>query len=154
MLSLSPTATRELVHLFILRELGRLRRSATATVKGGVNLRLFFDSSRYSAVRQKLEALGGRREAQARDVFDIHVLIPDGPTDALLAYLSETVRRGSLEEAHTRALAISYSEYEGQVFEFLREEVRSDYATEGIWDEMRLRVAALIESVLKRQEQE
>jgi hypothetical protein len=38
------------------------------------------------------------------------------------------------------------------VFEFLGEETRSRYGTQGAWDEMRLRAAALIENVLKKQE--
>jgi predicted nucleotidyltransferase component of viral defense system len=262
----SLVAAREVVHLLILRELVGVRRGGSVTAKGGVNLRLFFGSVRYSedmdldgtmeastairnrlkelfddreftrrlqtfgirgldpgegpnkdtettfrykfgviagggvryptkvefsfrkrhaadpavieapsleilqaygverfevrhygreaAIRQKIEALGGRREAQARDVFDIHVLAPDVPSDALLALVAKALRRERLEEAHARALAISYSEYRGQVFEFLGEEARSQFATEGMWDEMRLRVAALIESALKRREQE
>lgn len=264
--SLSPVAARELVHLLILRELVGVRRGGGVTAKGGVNLRLFFGSVRYSedmdldgtvdgsaairnclkglfddreftrrlqrfgirgldlgegpnkdtettfrykfgviaaggvryptkvevsfrkrhaadqavletpslgildaygvdrfevrhyvreaAIRQKIEALGGRREAQARDVFDIHVLMPDARTEALLAFLARALRRERLAEAHARALALSYSEYQGQVFEFLGDAARSHYTTEGMWDEMRLRVAGLIEGVLKRQEQE
>lgn len=107
---------------------------------------------REAAVRQKLEALGGRREVQARDVFDLHLLVPDAPTEKLLGFLANALRRDRLEEAHARALAITYREYEGQVFEFLGEEARSRYGTEGAWDEMRLRAAALIENVLTLQE--
>ena len=260
----SPVTARELVHLLILRELAGVRGGSGVTVKGGVNLRLFFGSVRYSddmdldgtaqasaairsslkgmfenreftqrlqavgirgldagegpnkdtettfrykfgvivgggiryptkvevsfrrrhvadravlespdpgilrtygldvleirhyvreaAVRQKLDALGGRREAQARDVFDLHVLVPDPPSDKLLEFLEKALGRSRLEEAHARALAITYREYEGQVFEFLGEEARSRYGTKGAWDEMRLRAAALVENVLKLQE--
>ena len=261
---LSSVAARELVHLLVLRELVAVRRGSGVTAKGGVNLRLFFGSVRYSedmdldgtveasaairnclkglfddreftrrlqrfgirgldpgegpnkdtettfrykfgviagggvryptkvevsfrkrhaadraireapapriletyglealqvrhyvreaAVRQKIEALGGRREAQARDLFDLHLLVPDTPKEALLAFLANAVRRDRLEEAYGRALAISEKEYEGQVFEFLAEEARSRCGTESAWDDMRLRVAGLIENVLKRQE--
>ncbi len=107
---------------------------------------------REAAVRQKLDALGGRREAQARDVFDLHVLVPDPPPDELLEFLAKGLRRSQMDEAHARALAMTYREYEGQVFEFLGEEARSRYGTERAWDEMRLRAATLIENVLKRQE--
>ncbi len=109
---------------------------------------------REAAIRQKIEALAGRREPQARDVFDLHVLVPDSPTEELLGFLAKTLQREHLEEAYSRALAISYREFEGQVFEFLGEDIRSQYGTESIWDEVRLRVAALIENVLKWQEQE
>jgi hypothetical protein len=109
---------------------------------------------REAAVRQKIEALGGRREPQARDVFDLQMLVPDAPTDAMLGFLAKALRRDRLEEAYRRALAISYREYEGQVFEFLGEEARSRYGAESTWDEMRLQAAALVENVLKRQERE
>lgn len=260
----SPVAARELVHLLILRELVGLRGGSGVTVKGGVNLRLFFGSVRYSedmdldgtaqasaairhflkgmfedrgfsrrlqrfglrgldpgegpnkdtettfrykfgvmvagsvqyptkvevsfrkphpadrvvvevpdpgilreyglealevrhyaleaAVRQKLQALGGRREVQARDVFDLHVLVPHPPTEALLEFLADDLRRELLKEAHERALTITYGKYEGQVFEFLGEDTQAQYHGEGRWDEMRLQVAALIEAVLKRRE--
>lgn len=45
---LSPVAAREAVHLLVLRELTRVCGVDSATVKGGVNLRLFFGSVRYS----------------------------------------------------------------------------------------------------------
>ena len=109
---------------------------------------------REAAVRQKIEALGGRREVQARDVFDLYVLVPNDLTEELLEFLAKALPRERLDEGYNRALGIKYREYEGQVFEFLAEEARSDYGAESAWDEIRLRVAALIENVLKRQEQE
>lgn len=109
---------------------------------------------REAAVRQKIEALGGRREAQARDVFDIQVLVPEDPPAALIDFVARALRRDRLEEAHARTLAISYSEYQGQVSEFLAGEARSHCATETMWDEMRLRVASLIEAALTGQERE
>jgi len=264
--SLSPLAARELVHLLILQELVGLRDGGSVTVKGGVNLRLFLGSVRYSedmdldgtaeasaairnclkgifedreftgrlqrfrirgldpgegpnkdtdttfrfkfgvivgggvryptkvevsfrerptadqtiveapdprilqkyglaalevrhyvrdvAVRQKADVLGGRREVQARDVFDLQALVPDDPTEELLEFLAKELPRKRLEEGYDRALGITYREYEGQVLEFLAEEARSHYGTERAWDEMRLRVATLIETVLKRQGRE
>jgi len=46
--SLSHVAAREATHLLILWELSRIRERDAVTVKGGVNLRLFFGSLRYS----------------------------------------------------------------------------------------------------------
>lgn len=263
-MSLSPVATREVVHLLILQALMGVRRGSGITVKGGVNLRLFFGSERYSedidldgtaqardairatihglfedkvltqrlrkfgireldlgegpnkdtettfrykfgvvvgggvrhstkvevsfrgrhpadravievpsaetlracgmeglevrhyvreaAVRQKLDALGGRREAQARDVFDLHLLAPDPAPDALVRFLAKELAPGRLKEARARALDITFAEYEGQVFEFLGEEARRQCGSELAWDDMRLAVITLIEGVLKRQE--
>ncbi|MGH7556485.1 MAG: nucleotidyl transferase AbiEii/AbiGii toxin family protein [Gemmatimonadota bacterium] len=44
---LSPAAAREAVHLLVLQELGQLDKAALV-LKGGVNLRFFFGSVRYS----------------------------------------------------------------------------------------------------------
>jgi hypothetical protein len=57
---------------------------------------------------------------------------------------------GQLEEAHARALTISYDEYRGQVIEFLDEADRTRQGTSAAWDDMRLRVASLIEAILTR----
>jgi hypothetical protein len=261
MSQLTPTSTRELVHLLILQELADARPRGGVIVKGGVNLRLFYGSPRYSedmdldgfaggsaeirrcitrliggrdfaqrlqsygvreldpgdgpnkdtdttfrykfgviagggvryptkvevsfraheaadevvtetppqsllspyglesfvvqhyalhaAVRQKIRALAGRREAQARDVFDLGVLVSDAPTAALLGFLAEHLTSDVLHEAHTRSLHISFDEYRGQVLEFLEQPERELQGTEGAWDEMRLRAAALIEGILE-----
>jgi len=108
--------------------------------------------TREAAVRQKVEALGGRREAQARDVFDLHVLEPDSAPETLVRFLAKHLAHSRLKEAHARALAITYAEYQGQVFEFLSDEARAQYGTEAAWDDMRLRAATLIESLLELQE--
>lgn len=264
MQNLSPVAAREIVHLGILRELTRIRTGNAVTVKGGVNLRLFFGSPRYSedmdldgtarasdtirdalkgvvedtafsrglrpfgirgldpgegpnkdtdttfrykfgvivsggiryptkvevsfrdrqgtdgtalaspdpeilktygmasfaiphyereaAVRQKLGALGGRREAQARDVFDLFMLVPQAAPAELIRYLGKGLTASTLKEAHARALAITYEEYVGQVMEFLGEQTRATYGNQAAWDDMRLRAAGLIESVLQHRE--
>ena len=262
-IGLSPVSAREIVHLLILQELVGIHRGTGITLKGGVNLRLFFGSVRYSedmdldgttqaseairaivkgefenaeftrrlrafgireldpgvgpnkdtettfrykfgvvvpggirystkveisfrernaadktalespqeilraygmdafevrhyvteaAVRQKLDALGGRREAQARDVFDLHVLVPDSIQDKLVDFLAKHLAPSKLKEAHARTLAVTYAEYEGQVFEFLGEEARSRLGSESAWDEMRLKASDLVEKVLKAQE--
>jgi Nucleotidyl transferase AbiEii toxin, Type IV TA system len=261
-LRLTPASSRELVHLLILQELADVRRGGGVIVKGGVNLRLFFDSLRYSedmdldgnadgsaeirtrierlfddpaftrrlqalgirgldpgqgpnkdtdttfrykfgviggggvryptkvevsfrehhdadevlaepppqaildafglqsfevrhyalnaAVRQKIEALAGRREAQARDVFDLCVLVPGTPDRALVDSLAGNLPVNHLEAAHDRALGISFEEYRGQVIEFLGDAERVSQGTEGSWDDMRLRAAALIEAISDR----
>lgn len=107
-----------------------------------------------AAVRQKIDALGGRREAQARDVFDLHVLVGGTPGEGLLAFLVEGLERDKLAEAYKRALTITFKEYEGQVVEFLAEDARSRYGTESAWDEIRLDVATLVEEVIKRKGEE
>ncbi|MDP2955234.1 MAG: nucleotidyl transferase AbiEii/AbiGii toxin family protein [Longimicrobiales bacterium] len=260
--NLSPVEAREAVHLLILRELVKLKNSDAVVLKGGVNLRVFFGSVRYSqdmdldgapeaasairgalngifgdraflreaqrigirgldpgegpnkdtettfrykfgvilpgdirhptkvevsyreryagdvsltetppaeffatyglapvpvhhygrhaAVRQKIDALGGRREVQARDVFDLHALTGGEMDEALLSFLAAGLSPARLEEAYNRALSITFKEYEGQVLEFLAEDARARYGAEDAWDELRLEAAALTGAALRR----
>lgn len=107
-----------------------------------------------AAVRQKIDALGGRREAQARDVFDLHLLVGEDRNADLLEFLSGGLAKDRLEEAYKRALEITFKEYEGQVIEFLSEDARVRYGTEDAWDSVRLEVATLVEEVVKRKEEQ
>lgn len=261
-MNLTPVSAREVVHLLILRELSRVRDGSVVSLKGGVNLRLFFDSIRYSedidldgepeasleirnciagvfedrhftrqlqergirgldpgegpnkdsdttyrykfnlelpgniryptkvevsfreryegdeavveapavgilqpygiesipvrhyvrpaAVRQKIDALGRRREAQARDIFDLTFLVNSTPSDELLTFLADGLEGRVLEEARRRSLDISFPEYQGQVVEFLSEDDQTRFGTEEVWDALRLRVEDLVGGVLKR----
>lgn len=106
-----------------------------------------------AAVRQKIAALGGRNQAQARDVFDLNALVGGDFSDALLAFLAGALKRNQLDAAYDRALSITFAEHEGQVIEFLAAEGREMYGTEGAWDEVRLNTAALIEAVIQRLEE-
>ena len=45
---LTPVSAREVVHLLILEEIARVLDREAVALKGGVNLRLFFGSVRYS----------------------------------------------------------------------------------------------------------
>jgi len=45
--------------------------------------------SRTAALRQKIEALGGRAAVQARDVFDLHTLAADGVEESLVTTTPE-----------------------------------------------------------------
>lgn len=105
-----------------------------------------------SATRQKIETLAGRAQVQARDVFDLHVLVGSDPSECLLTFLAENLRHKILEAAYGRAFDITYEEYQGQVLEFLDPEAGTEYGLEGTWDEIRLGVASLIEQVMELQE--
>ena len=101
---------------------------------------------RRAAARQKVEALAGRRIVQARDVFDLDLLLRQDRS-TFEAFLAEGLGADVLVTAYERALELTYEEYEGQVLEFLEPEIRPEFSRPAIWDEMRLRVAGLIERV-------
>lgn len=109
---------------------------------------------RNAAVRQKIEALAGRTRIEARDIFDIHLLLREGdPADSrLVDFLAETIDSDTLELAHERALELVYPEFESLVVRFLEDDVRQSYRSRERWDVLRLKTASLIEAVHARKE--
>lgn len=100
-----------------------------------------------AAVRQKLSALAERTLAQARDVFDLAVVVRDEPERELVQFLAETTDSLTLDRAYDRALEISYGQYQNQVMEYVSEDVQAQYGSERKWDELRLQVVGLIDRV-------
>lgn len=100
--------------------------------------------SAQSAVRQKIRALAGRREMQARDIWDLdHLLrtqVQSGPP------LGDRTR-ALLPTAIERAVALPYDAFKGQVVPYLPAELQDLYADPGQWDEMQLRVLARLEAL-------
>jgi Nucleotidyl transferase AbiEii toxin, Type IV TA system len=100
-----------------------------------------------AAVRQKIHALAHRTHAQARDVFDLAVLVAGEPAKELIQFLVETTDAETLDRARERAFEISYGQYQDQVMEYVSDSVRAQYGSERLWDELRLQAAELIERV-------
>lgn len=109
---------------------------------------------RRAAIRQKIEALAGRMRIEARDIFDIHMLLGEEqpPSPALLDFLADNIEAPTLELAHERALELEYPEYESLVVRFLEDEAREQYRSQERWDVLRLKTAGLTESVQARQQ--
>lgn len=104
-----------------------------------------------AATRQKIVALASRSQVQARDVFDIHLLLRAERSRDLSRFLASAVAGRTLGSAYERALRITYSQYEGQVLEFLDDKARERYGSAERWDELRLRTAALVEAAMSQQ---
>ncbi len=84
-----------------------------------------------AAIEQKVEALAGRSETQARDVFDLDLLLRRQPPTAITA--TALVR----EQAAERALGLSDAAFRDQVLPFLDEEITELYADPDSWDQIR-----------------
>lgn len=100
---------------------------------------------RTAAIRQKISALAGRAEVQARDVFDLAALCESG-RDFDLALVGRNVETGVLIAARERAFELGNDAYASQVLEFLDERDRATHADR--WEEYQLVTAMLIESIL------
>jgi hypothetical protein len=100
-----------------------------------------------AAVRQKLGALAGRRQPEARDVFDLYVLrahlgADEGDPVADLP-------SGTLNQVRDRVFEIEYDDYRDKVVAFLPPDERAHHDSAEIWDEMRLVVVSLMEGELR-----
>jgi hypothetical protein len=98
-----------------------------------------------AALAQKIGALAGRVEAQARDVFDLSLLIAAvGGRIASTPNLSKTAAK-----AAQRALEISYDEYVSQVIAYLAPDEAEPYSSREAWEAQQLQVSEALERVSK-----
>jgi Nucleotidyl transferase AbiEii toxin, Type IV TA system len=89
-----------------------------------------------SALRQKIGALAGRRETQARDVFDLHHLLAGGAT----LRASPARDRAVVERARANALTVDFDMFKSQVLAYLEPEVQAQYDSPSAWDTIVLEV--------------
>ena len=83
-----------------------------------------------TACRQKIEALVSRSVTQARDVFDLHLLLASG-ADMALVHQMEAVMR---EDAQAKAMSITFDQFKGQVLAYLAPEWQAQYGSAEVWD--------------------
>jgi len=85
---------------------------------------------------QKVIALAKRRQIQARDVFDLHLLLTSGvnPT-AVIEKANKYV-----DIAKDNVWAVSYEMFKSQVVSYLHPEYQVQYASSELWDSMILTV--------------
>jgi len=95
-----------------------------------------------AALAQKIGALAHRAETQARDVFDVHLLLAAAGAPKL-----DAAARKDLGAAVERAMGVSYDEFVGQVVAFLEPEHRELYASRGAWDQMQSEVVRGLEAL-------
>jgi hypothetical protein len=90
-----------------------------------------------AALRQKIGALAGRPETQARDVFDVHHLLAVGAT---LPATSERERELA-DRACANAMAVDFAVFKSQVLSYLEPEAQAQYDSPSSWDTIVLEVA-------------
>jgi predicted nucleotidyltransferase component of viral defense system len=89
-----------------------------------------------TAFRQKLGALAGRREIQARDVFDLHHLIAIGAGARSLDEVSRRIAR----QASANALTIDFATFKSQVLAYLHPDEQARYDSASVWETIVLEV--------------
>ena len=93
-----------------------------------------------TAVLHKIEALAMRSAIQARDVFDLYILIPQANK-----IISRDISRVLLEKARENALEISFEQFRDTVLSYLAPQDRDFYDKASVWDEIKLKVSEFIE---------
>ena len=96
-----------------------------------------------TAFTQKVEALIHRTETQARDVFDLNLLLEAG---AKGDELPATVKK-KLEQACENALGIGLDDFQGQVVAYLAPEYQDYYGTPAAWEKLQTNVVEKLEAL-------
>ena len=94
-----------------------------------------------AAYRQKVEALITRSTTQARDIFDIYLLLSRGVDSRLDAFKL----KHRLGEAASNAMSMTFDIFNGQVLSYLHPDHQSIYNSQEMWDSMVLKVVEAIE---------
>jgi predicted nucleotidyltransferase component of viral defense system len=90
-----------------------------------------------AAFRQKVGALAGRRETQARDVFDLHHLLATGAAAGAVENLDPRV----VERASANAMTVDFGMFKSQVLAYLPPDDQAQYDSSSVWDTIVLEVA-------------
>lgn len=96
-----------------------------------------------TAFTQKIEALIGRSETQARDVFDLHLLLDGG---AQGTELTPAVRK-DLRLGCENAIGIRFDDFQGQVVAYLAPEYQDYYRTPAAWEKLQGNVVEKLEAL-------
>jgi len=95
------------------------------------------------AIAQKIRALRDRKQPQARDVFDLQLLLSlrDAPPEVTAD------QKRWLPGAVDRALSISFDEYRSQVIAYLDPEQAAPFASREAWELMQSTVVERLEAL-------
>ncbi|MBU4369209.1 nucleotidyl transferase AbiEii/AbiGii toxin family protein [Patescibacteria group bacterium] len=99
-----------------------------------------------SAISQKLDALAARKITQARDAFDIYILISQIESSD-----KEKIKPNleNIKKARENAFEISFEQFKDTVVSYLLKEDQKIYNSPLVWDEIKLKVINFIEELKK-----
>lgn len=97
-----------------------------------------------AAVVQKLRALAGRPLPQARDVFDLAILIRGGHSPT--APWSRLLTQAEFSQATESLLSLGWEDYAGHVVEFLDEDSRDEFGNKRAWEMIQNQVLSGLEA--------
>lgn len=95
---------------------------------------------RNAAFLQKINALIHRTETQARDIFDLKLLLDQG-ANLKPSHFSHKEILSAIENART----IHYADFKGQVIAYLMDEYQEFYDSKASWDKICIQVIAALQ---------
>ena len=96
----------------------------------------------HAAYEQKVEALITRTATQARDIFDLNLLLNSG-VDRRISNRALSAR---LAEAESNAMSVTFDVFKAQVLSYLDPEHQAQYDSEPVWEDAVLRVVDALSS--------
>ena len=96
-----------------------------------------------AAFAQKVRALAGRPETQARDVFDLDLLLRGGHPGPRKIRIS----RLDVDEARENAVSMDFDAFKGQVLAFLPLDQQRAFGTPEAWKALVNRVVGALEGL-------
>ena len=96
-----------------------------------------------AALAQKISALALRSETQARDIFDIDLLLNAGAAPASLPKAQQEL----LPAAIANALTIGFDEFVGQVVAYLEPDHQADFASRASWGRLQEKVVDALQAL-------
>ena len=97
--------------------------------------------NRENACVQKVIALATRRQIQARDVFDLHLLLTSGVD---ISVVSDKAAK-YIDAAKDNIWAVSYDMFKSQVVSYLHPDYQAQYSSPELWDSIILTLAKTFE---------
>ena len=99
-----------------------------------------------SATMQKISALASRPAVQARDIFDLYILSPKITISEINS--SEILKKDKLEKAHENLFSVTFEQFRDSVVSFLSPDEQTSYNSSLFWDEIKIKVANLLEEMI------
>jgi predicted nucleotidyltransferase component of viral defense system len=96
-----------------------------------------------AAFAQKISALAHRRETQARDVFDLDLLLRSGAS----VRTRTDAPRADITRAQANALGVGFDAFQGQVLAFLPADEQAAFRDARAWERLVLRVVDALEGL-------
>lgn len=98
------------------------------------------------AIFQKIHALANRAKPQARDIFDLYLLLPKMDESQ---EMFKSIPAATIKKAYNNALDIDFAIFRDTVLNYLEDKDRALYDRKEVWEEIQLKVGQLLQGFKK-----